>query len=146
MKRPRLVWLSVIVHALFAVTCLIGLWVILHEALTPDVVAEGSDAVHGLYLGAWGAGGCALLYGLVATELWFRRKWAWCLAIVVNGAFGGAILLDPLTERNWDWEDSWLGIVFAVIVVLLVLPSVRKFFFKRESAVVQNPTVAEGTT
>ena len=146
MKRPWLIWTLVIAHGLFAGACAVGLWLILHEVLKPAIVAEGSDTVQGLYIGAAGAAGCALLYGLIATGLWFRRKWMWWLGIVVNGAFGGAILLDPLTERNWDWEDIWLGLFFVAILAVLVLPPVRKFMSRKEPAVTALTTAAESKT
>lgn len=129
MKRPWLVRITVAAQALMAGACIVVVGLVLRETRNPKIIAEGTETMHGLYLGAEIVGGAALVYVLCAVGLWKRWLWTWWLGIALNGLIGGAILLDPITDRSFEWDEIWLGACFAAMVVLLLLPPVRKFIF-----------------
>ena len=133
MKKPWLVWILVLLHAAFAVACVYGGWVIWKASGEPNVVADGRDTLRGLYIGLGGCVGCALVYGLVALGLLKQRRWTWWMGVVVNGLFGVAIFSDMATDSNIDWEDFVPGVCFLAVAVLLLLPPVRRFIFKRDT-------------
>lgn len=132
MKRPWLVWILLLLHAVFALSCVYGGWAIWKESGKPNIVAEGCDTLRGLYMGLAACVGCALVYGAVAVGLWKRWRWTWWLGVVVNALFGIAIFADMVTDSNIDWDDFIPGFCFLAVAVLLLLPAVRRFFFRRE--------------
>ncbi len=129
MKRPWLVRIAVAAQTLMAVACIVVVGLVLKETRNPKIIAEGKETLHGLYLGAEIVSGAALVDVIAAVGLWKRWRWTWWLGVAFNGFLGGATLLDPIKERSFDWDEIWLGACFVVIVVLLVLPAVRKLYF-----------------
>lgn len=134
--RHWLVWTAIVVQSLFAVTCTVGAWVLWGLTHDPKNIAEGPDTMQGLYIGLAGAAGCAVIYTLVAVGMWFRRRWAWWLGVVLNGIAAIAISSDLITDRSVDWDDVPVAVVMLAVTVLLLLPPVRKWTFGKGQSVV----------
>ncbi len=141
MKRPWLMRVTVALHALIGLACLVVVVLVVRETRNPRIVEEGKETLHGLYLGAWVVGGVALVYGAATLGLWKRWRWAWWLSVIVDVLLTVVFLYGPIVEH--DWEDAEIGIAFPLLGVSLLLPQVRNFIFKRQSADVQT-SAAEG--
>src|SRR6516225_4211378 len=133
MKRHWLVWIAVVVHLVLAVTSAIGGWEIYKTSGSPNITANGKDVLRGLMIGIGACLGCALVYGVVSLGLWKRWRWTWWLGVGLSGLIAGLILMDPLTESHIDWDDVWIGLCFVAVVVLLLLPPVRRYMFRRDA-------------
>ncbi|HYX67995.1 MAG TPA: hypothetical protein VE825_02590 [Terriglobales bacterium] len=133
MKRPKLVTTVALLQlawgTFLAVFALWNLW----EGYSLHITGFWTGAARTLaYITAElsGAGGLILLaadYGL-----WKRRGWGWFLALVANAV--GAALTFPNLASDVSASDICVPLVFAVAVVLLLLPGVRGFFFPRSQA------------
>ena len=133
-----------VLHALVAIACLAVVVLVLRETRKPNIITEGQEAINGLYLGASIVGGCALVYAIGAAGLWKRWRWAWWLSLLVNVVVAALLLWDPVIEHEkWDWEDNGIGAGLLVLVILLLLPAVRRFIFKRGPAIIANADAAK---
>lgn len=132
MKRPRLVRVLVALQVVTAFASLAIAAAALWKTRDPKLIAEGAETIHGLYLGAAIVGGAALVFLAGGVLLWKRWRIGWWMAMAMNLLMVFAFAYDPLFEHEpFFSEDTPLGLWFVVSVVLLFLPAVRRFVFRR---------------
>ncbi len=137
MSRPRTVTAAAIVHT--ADTALVLVLAIACFVLTRSArvrsLREATDVIHGLIIGGSILAGVAVVYALGASGLWRSRRWGWWLSVLTNLVVVMAVLADIFVDHDRD-PDNWVAVaIFAVPIVILCLPGVRKFFRRPASAV-----------
>jgi hypothetical protein len=131
-KRSGWVTGAIVMQILWAVT-LVGLPVYLLFLARSAAIQHGpdaSDAAHGLRIGAAVVAVPGLFAIVSSYGLWKEKLWGWWLALTANvGMF--AVLVYSMTDENTiDWDMVVLTVISAVLPILLVLPVVRRFYWK----------------
>jgi hypothetical protein len=101
---------------------------------------QGSDsagAIRGLEIAAAIVAPGAV-FGLIAAYALGKGKlWGWWLSLIINAAFA-AILIYSMIDEGWDSPDMEL-VAFTLLsllpVVLLFLPVVRQFYWRKPATV-----------
>lgn len=132
MKRPLLAWIVVALQALTGLGALVLAAIVLWKTRDPKLLAEGSETINGLYLGAAILGGAGLVFLVAGALLWKQWRAGWWLTLFINGLTAATLWYDPLFENDpLLSEDTAIGLWFVVSVVLLFWPAVRRFVFQR---------------
>lgn len=78
------------------------------------------------------------IFGLIAAYALRKDKlWGWWLSSIINGAFA-ALLIYSMIDDGWrDLDSEMVGftLLSLIPVVLLLLPSVRKFYWRKPAMV-----------
>jgi len=92
--------------------------------------ADGKDAAHGLRVGA-AVIAVPALFAIVSTfGLWKEKLWGWWISLLSNTMMMGAMIYSTLDENSIDWDMVAVAVASAVLPVLLLLPVVRKFYWR----------------
>jgi hypothetical protein len=135
MKPSLLVKVGILLQFLLGLL-LAGLTVyVLALTRSPETLAEpdGAEAIHGLLVGAVVLGVPAVITLVAAWGLWKRRFWGWVLSLATDVGMLGVLLYNMIDERDLDGSESALAAAFVVPLVLLLLPTVRKFYWNAAS-------------
>jgi hypothetical protein len=68
--------------------------------------------------------------------LWKQKLWGWWLAVLANLAVM-SILVFSMIDEGWshfDWDFAGLTLASTIIPILLLLPVVRKFYWRVAAA------------
>lgn len=142
MKRPAVVTTTAVAQSIVAVmgvAIAIYLLVLRHS---PDIRGDkdAPEIIKGLVIAAAVVGSWGVLGLVVSAALWTKRRWGWWLALVFNASTAALILSDTIggsTGRKFsdafmyfwrNFEDWFPALIFIAIVVVLLLPSVRRFY------------------
>jgi hypothetical protein len=90
---------------------------------------DPSGTVHGLFIGAAVLGIPAVITVIGAIGLWKRRFWGWVLSLATDVGTLAVLVYSMIDERDWDGDEMALAAGCVVPIVLLLLPSVRKFYW-----------------
>jgi uncharacterized membrane protein (DUF2068 family) len=90
--------------------------------------ADAADAAHGIMIGAVVIAGPALVLSVASWGLWTSKRWGWWTGILANLAVCGTLIYSTVDDNSIDWEEVGIAVCFAVLVILLLLPKVRKFY------------------
>jgi hypothetical protein len=131
-ERPLV--LTLVVLQLIGVARSTAATIVLVRTSTSAYIASLPNAHHvtqRLIGGSISMAGVTSLWILGAVGLWLNRRWAWWLALVLNGlaATVGLIFQVLLLDR------FQLDIPATIVVVLLLLPAIRKRFGRSQTAV-----------
>jgi len=125
----RSVWITgvIVAQALWALA-LIGLAVFL-IILTRTAT---SDVSSGLKIGAVTLAIPALLATVSWYGLWKETLWGWWLAFFSDVAIMGMLVYSAVDDgvRNIDWDVAAITVTSAIIPVFLLIPVVRRFFWR----------------
>ena len=125
MRRPWLVTITAVLEAVLGLA-LIGVAVQLLGII--KVLGDASDLVAAGLLGMIGLPAVVSCWGL-----WKGRAWGWWLALVVASLGLIAFLRDPITRRvQPDVDELAFIVTFALLLLLLMLSPVRRFFLRRD--------------
>lgn len=128
MRRPWLVTTVVTLETLLALA-LIGTAVTLFVAAKNATPADTSDAIAAGILGGIGIVALVSCWGL-----WRSKRWAWGVATFIDLLGLITFLWDPITRRvTPDLDELAFILVFALLVILLVIVPVRRFFLQKEA-------------
>lgn len=108
---------------------------------------QGSDpsaAIRGLEIAAAILSPGAV-FGLIAAYALRKDKvWGWWLSLIINAAFA-AVLTYSMIDEGWEGFDPEL-VAFTLLsllpVILLFLPVVRKFYWRKPATVMSEKTVS----
>jgi uncharacterized membrane protein (DUF2068 family) len=140
MSTKRSGWITgvVVLQLLFTLMLLAlpaYLLVLGHMAVSgnaPDAAEENS----GLRIAAAVVGGPAVVALVAWIGLWRGKLWGWWLTVLTDLGLVG-IFVYSLVDDGWnniDWDVVILAVITAVPVVYLLLPVVRKFYWRRREA------------
>ena len=131
MKRSPLISIVNLLQLLLGLM-LAGLSIYL-VALTrsPKTLADPDPAgtVHGLLIGAAVLGVPALITLIGALGLWKRRFWGWVLSLATDVGTLTVLVYSMIDERDWEGDEISLAAGCMVLIILLLLPAVRKFYW-----------------
>ncbi|MBZ5655169.1 MAG: hypothetical protein LAO56_07800 [Acidobacteriia bacterium] len=147
MKRSGWVTGVTVIQLLLALTLLGVTIYLLVLARSPEILNEkdGAEAVHGLRIAAAICAPLALIYFASVLGLWKNKLWGWWVGFLVNLAAAGTLAYSVIDDgwKNSDAEDIALPVVFIVLLVLLVIPAVRKHYWGQADAK-QDAALIEG--
>lgn len=104
---------------------------------------DAAEAVHGLKIAVGIVAPVAILLLVAAWGMWKSKLWGWWLAFLTEAGIFVLFLLS-MVDDGWadiDWEMAGFTAVFAVFVVLLLLPRVRKFYWQGSSTQLKSAAV-----
>ena len=98
---------------------------------SPKTLADPDPAgtVHGLLIGAAVLGVPALITLIGALGLWKRRFWGWVLSLATDVGTLTVLVYSMIDERDWEGDEIALAAGCLVLIVLLLLPKVRAFYW-----------------
>jgi len=132
MKRPPLITVVIVLQFLLGLV-LAGFTVYL-LALTrsPGTLAEpdAADSIHGLLIGAAVLGVPAVITLISVFGLWKRQFWGWVLAFATNVGVLAVMVYSMVSEGERDSDEIAITAGIAVVLVVLLLPKVREFYWK----------------
>ena len=98
---------------------------------SPKTLADPDPAgtVHGLFVGATVLGIPALITLIGALGLWKRRFWGWVLSLATDVGTLTVLVYSMIDERDWEGDEIALAAGCLVLIILLLLPAVRKFYW-----------------
>lgn len=132
MKRSGWITGVIVVQALWMLT-LVGLPIYLLILARSSAIRSGpdaADAAHGLRVGAAVIALPAVLAIASSFGLWKQKLWGWWVALVSNSLMTGMLIYSTMDENTIDWDMFGLTVISAVLPILLLLPVVRKFYWR----------------
>ena len=91
---------------------------------------DAADAAHGLRIGA-AVIAVPAVFAIVSTlGLWKEKLWGWWIALMCNTLILGAMIYSTIDENSLDWDMAGVTVVSAILPILLLLPVVRKFYWR----------------
>jgi hypothetical protein len=102
-------------------------------ARSPEIVndKDGAEAAHGLRIAAGLCAPLALIYFVAVYGLWKDKLWGWWLGFLLNLAAAGTLVYSVIDD-GWSHSDATdiaLPAVFIVLLVLFVIPAVRRHYW-----------------
>lgn len=138
-KRPVAVTSVTLLQFLLGLLCL-GITLYLLVLSRSARIKQGHDAasiILGLEIAAAVLSPGAV-FGLIAAYALAKDKvWGWWLSLIINAAFA-AVLIYSMIDDGWrDLDSEMVGftLLSLIPVVLLLLPSVRKFYWRKPAMV-----------
>jgi uncharacterized membrane protein (DUF2068 family) len=133
MKRSGWVTGVTVIQLLLALTLLGGTIYLLVLARSPEILnaKDGAEAAHGLRIAAGLCAPLAVIYFVSVLGLWKDKLWGWWLGFLLNLAAGGTLVFSVIDD-GWSHSDATdiaLPVVFTVLLVLYVIPAVRRHYW-----------------
>jgi len=134
MKRSS--WITgVVVLQLFYVLMLLALPVYLLVLTRTSAVRNAPGAaedISGLKIGAAMLGGPALVVLAAWIGLWKEKLWGWWLTVLIDLGLVGVFVYSLIDDgwRNIDWAVVVLALISLVPVIFLLVPKVRRFYWR----------------
>jgi hypothetical protein len=141
MKRPALVATVTIVQFLLALLLAGTAAYILWLTRSPEILngPDAADAVHGLKIGAAVLGAPALILLVATVGLWRSKLWGWWLALATDVVMLATFAYSTLDENTLETNEVAMTLSFAIFSVLLLLPKVRKFYWRGSNRQLSSP-------
>jgi len=135
MKRHGWVTVNIVMQLLYAMTLTsLSLYLlILSHFWETRTGPKPGDAVIGLMIASAILAGPALVNLVGWLGLRKRKVWGWWLVLVGDAGMLGMLAYSLIDDgwQNFDWEMAVLTIVSAMVTILLLSPTVRKFYWRR---------------
>jgi hypothetical protein len=137
MKPPLLVTVVIVLQLLLGLL-LAGLSIyVLTLTRSPETLADPDSVAttHGLLIGAAVLGLPAVITLIGAWGLWTRRFWGWLLSFATDVGVLAVLIYNVVGESNREGDEIKLAAAFVVPAILLLLPSVRGFYWNAANRV-----------
>jgi hypothetical protein len=132
MKRPGLVTLANVLQFLLGLV-LAGLAIYLFkETRAPETVSDPDAAatIHELMIGTIVLGVPALITLIAAWGMWENRFWGWALSLATDVGVLLVLVFNLFTQSNRANSEPVLAVGVTASLVVVLLPTVRKFYWK----------------
>jgi uncharacterized membrane protein (DUF2068 family) len=137
MSTNRSGWITgVVVLQLLYVLVMLALPVYLLVLTQTPETRNGPDAaeeISGLRIAAAMVGAPALVALVAWFGLWKEKLWGWWLTVLTDLGLVGVFVYSLIDDgwKNVDWEVAVMTMIAVVPVVYLLLPRVRKLYWRR---------------
>jgi hypothetical protein len=135
MKRSWLIATVTTIHVGFALALAALAVFVLLQTRSTETLSEpdAKEAIYGLQMGSLALGVPALILFAAVYGLWKGKLWGWWLAFLIDVSVDGAFIYSVFEDgwRQAESEDVVLAICFASLPILLLLPRVFRFYWKR---------------
>ena len=131
----RSVWVTGVVVAHFLCGALfVGICVLLLILTRQPDLKQGQNAavaIWGLKVAAGILAPLALVVFASAWGLWKKKLWGWWLALLTDAGLLGIFVYSMIDDGldNIDWDMAALTVAALVLVVLVLAPPVRRFYW-----------------
>jgi uncharacterized membrane protein (DUF2068 family) len=98
---------------------------------------DSAETIHRLLVGAAVLGIPALITMIAAWGLWKRRFWGWVLSLATDVGTLAVFLYNMVGHNDREAGEMAMAGGLVVLIVLLVLPTVRAFFWTAATTTVQ---------
>ena len=142
-KRPALVTTVTIAQSLLALL-LAGIAAYVLWLTRSREILNGPDAaaaIHGLKIAAAVLSAPALILLVAAVGLWRNKLWGWWLALATDVVMLATFAYSTLDENTIDTDEVAMTVGFAIFSILLLLPKVRKFYWKGSAVQISSPVL-----
>jgi len=131
MKRPHLVVAVNIIHLLLALLLAGTSVYVLFLTRSPQTLQEpdAADTIQGLVIGAAVLGAPALFLTAALWGLWRNKHWGWWLALVTDVVIVATLGYSMIGQNSSDLTEPVWTLCFVVCAILLLLPTVRRFYW-----------------
>ena len=94
--------------------------------------AAAPEAASGLQIAFWILIVPALFAAISWYGLWNQKLWGWWLALVTDTGLTALLIYSMVDDglRNIDWDVAGITAASVVVLLVLVLPTVRRFYWK----------------
>ena len=115
---------------LFAGTCVFLFGLIYQQEISE--AADRAAVIHGLKLSVGIVAAIALVVFIGAWGLLKSRLWGWWLALLIDIGLFGIFLYSMVDDgpANIDWDVFAFTVIALALVLWLILPPVRRFYWK----------------
>jgi len=126
MNRSRWITGAIVAHGLLALA-LVGLTMFLLRLAR----TASPEVSQGLKIGALVLWCPALLAATSWYGLWKEKLWGWWLALVTDFGLLAILIYSVVDDGlgNIDWEMVGITVISAMFSVLLLIPTVRRFYW-----------------
>ena len=140
MHGKRSAWITgaVVLQLLYVLAMLalpVYLLALTHASETRNA-PDAAEEISGLRIATAVLGVPALIALAGWLGLWKEKLWGWWLTIVMDAGLAG-VLVYSLIDDGWkkvEWDVAGLALMAVVPVIYLLLPRVRRFYWRRKSA------------
>ncbi len=143
MRRPGLITVTTLIQLLLGLVW-VGISILLLFLIRSMMQVQGTAAaIWGLKVGVGLIGPLALLALLGAYGMHKDRRWGWWVSFLIDFGFASSLAY-AVIDDGWNNADPELiipALVFAIPVVLLLLPGVRRFYRGSSDHQLQPPAV-----
>ena len=132
MKRPGLVALANALQFLLGLL-LAGLAIYLFkETRAPETVSDPDAAatIHGLMIATIVLGVPALITLVAAWGMWKNQFWGWALSMATDVGVLLVLIYNFFTQSNRANSEPVLAVGVTGALIVVLLPTVRKFYWK----------------
>jgi hypothetical protein len=133
MRLPGWITGVVVAHVLCGVL-LLGTCIVLLILIRQPDVKQGQDAAEAIWGLKVAVGIIAPLAAVVfvtAWGLWKKKLWGWWLALLTDAGLLGIFVYSMIDDglNNIDWDMAALTVAAFVLVGLVLVPPVRRFYW-----------------
>ncbi len=116
---------------LFLGTCIVLLFLMRQPETKQG--QNAAEAIFGLKVAAGILAPLALVVCVSAWGLWKRRLWGWWLALLMDAGLLGIFVYSMIDDglASIDWDMAAVTAAAFVLVVLVLMPPVRRFYWAR---------------
>ena len=144
MKRSGLITGITLMQLLLGLLC-VGVSIYLLFLIRSPQIRQTHDAVaaiRGLKVAAGIIGPPGLLALVGAYGMCKDRLWGWWVSLLVDFGVASVLAYSVIDDgwKNLDSELNLLTLGFAIPVVLLLLPGVRRYYRRSSSLLLETPT------
>jgi uncharacterized membrane protein (DUF2068 family) len=129
-RRPLITLVNILQFVLGLLLAGIAVY-ILRQIHAPETIADPDAAAtqRGLVIGAVVMGVPALVTLIAAWGMWKGHFWGWALSLATDVGVLAVVLYNLFGQNNRGTSEPVLAAGVVLLVILLVVPSVRRFFW-----------------
>lgn len=137
MKRPALVTVAIVLQGVLGLLVAATAVYLIILSRSQQILSEpdAANAVHGLRIAAGVVSIPAAITLIAAFGLWKGRFWGWVLSLATDVGVVAVFVYNAVGENDAEGGEIATVVGFLALVVLLLLPVVRRYFWNSSGRV-----------